>query len=365
MGLTKSNLEHAVAAGRKMAFFDLSMDSSYPFGGESLTKMDLGLDTIDLVTFETKGPVSLSYDYTNFKVKAHMPAPIWRFEEKHTISAGKTVTLDYPAAYIQAVVKANDPYKMTDSDATLGAGDCSFTITSGELTTIQFHSGATGDVLVTYITQAWKELSDNVVTEIVTTASHVGILSHNALAIQSVRAIGTTGVNCASMLVKGDTVASKEVKIDWTPAATKTSLTFFATDAILSAVVTYIKCPESGLLLNNFVEEETATLSTNTQQWDYPMLLWSYAGQIPIDGQATQFLINQGGTAGTGEGYLRWRFHPQASGDMLSGETNQATAAAATYVKGVPEEVMGQWIEVIEGTDLSSVRNVKVIVYGS
>jgi len=117
------------------------------------------------------------------------------------------------------------------------------------------------------------------------------------------------------------------------------------------------------------VEEETATLTAvgegNLQHLQYPVLMWSYAGQIPINGQTTQAIINERGTAGTAEAYMFWT---EGSGVTQFGAaiTNQATAVStATYIKGRPQDIPFLIpLEVRNAQNLSALTGVQVIMIG-
>jgi hypothetical protein len=60
----------------KYKVIELTFDSSYATGGESLTASDIGLDQIVLAQIESTDGMSFAYDYTNNKVKAFGTAPI-------------------------------------------------------------------------------------------------------------------------------------------------------------------------------------------------------------------------------------------------------------------------------------------------
>ncbi|MBU1783911.1 MAG: hypothetical protein KKG95_01025, partial [Candidatus Omnitrophica bacterium] len=209
-----------------------------------------------------------------------------------------------------------------------------------------------GLVYVTYVTQAWKEVWDNLIQgEAVTVTSNIGTLANLAVAIQSIRSTATTATNAILMLDKDDTAATLEAELDWTDGSgTTTSATFLNTDIVTAAVISYVKKPSSGFLYNNFVEEETATLDAYSgvtyQLTDYPVLMWSYAGQIPINAQTTQVIINQGGTMGSGEGYILWDQPSGLTGtttyetSYVAAATNQATAmTTGTYIKGKTSDI--------------------------
>lgn len=369
--LTVSNESASVWGTKRVKIFQLAFDSSYPAGGESLTKASRGMSALDEVIITPKDGYTFVYDTTNEKVKVFAPAPPVVYEEQHTI-ASNAITLDYPAAYIMAVSQADANLPITDPGATLTTGQCKPTaaFAAGTRSGVTFASALSGVVYVTYVTQAWKEVWDNLIqSEAVKISGNSGYLANEAIAIQSARVSSSSGVtlNALLMLDKDDTVATAELDLDWTETS-GTFLTCYANEAT-ELTVTYIKKPASGFLLDNWVEEETATL-TNTsegalQHVKFPVLLWSYAGQIPINAQTTQKIINERGTVGSGEAYIGWH---GVSGVTVPGfaVTNQATAATTcTYVKGVASDVpFTVPLEVRNAQDLSALTGVKVLMIG-
>jgi len=372
--LTVTNEVMSVWGNKRVVMFDIAFDTSYAYGGESLTKASRRMAAVDQVIVLPKGGYTFEYDETNELVKVFAPAPAIVYEEQQTMDSGtSTVTLNYPAAYIMAVAQANANLAITDTDATLATGQCKPTadFTAGARGGLTFHSAQSGLVYVTYVTQAWKEVWDNLIQgEAVTVTSNIGTLANLAVAIQSIRSTATTATNAILMLDKDDTAATLEAELDWTDGSgTTTSATFLNTDIVTAAVISYVKKPSSGFIYNNFVEEETATLTAvgegNLQHLQYPVLMWSYAGQVPINAQTTQGLVNERGTVGSGEAYMFWA---DGSGVTLSGAaiTNQGTAVTtATYVKGRSQDIPFLVpLEVRNAQDISALTGVQVIMIG-
>lgn len=78
MGLTVSLVREGVTGDLRWAAADITFDSSYPTGGESLTAADLGFTAaepyaqiIKLVAGH-KGGYTFDYDYTNHKLIAYL-----------------------------------------------------------------------------------------------------------------------------------------------------------------------------------------------------------------------------------------------------------------------------------------------------
>ena len=361
MALTISGQEFHNRGDQVCLECNVAFDNSYAYGGETFDYTLQAMEAADRVVIEPQGGYSFEYDYTNKKIKVFHAAPYMVVEEKHTI-ATNAITLDYPAAYIMSVAQANAPLHITDADATLAANQCKPTadFAAGVRGGLTFHAGLSGAVYVTYITQAWKDVWDNLVQgETVTITTHSGNLAYDACAIQSIRSsAGTTPANSVLMLDKSDTAATGEAMVDFTPATGNTQLVFATADAITAAVVSYIKCPSSGFLADRFVEAETFTASSNVNTPAYPMLLWGFAGQCPENGVATERIINIGGTQGANEAFINW-WHSDTIVDMYD-----AGSGEGTYIKGRPFELDLEPLEVRNATDLSGLSAVKVEVIG-
>lgn len=63
--------ERTVFGNKKIVVADFGFDAAYPTGGESLTKVDLGLNSIDLLLASDNAGYTFEYDYTTSKIKAN------------------------------------------------------------------------------------------------------------------------------------------------------------------------------------------------------------------------------------------------------------------------------------------------------
>lgn len=341
----------------------IAFDTSYAFGGESISDADLKMRDVLDVQFGQSGGYTFEWDKTNNKVKVFQPTPAIVYEEQQTI-ASNAITLNHPAAYIMCVAQASANVAIVDIDATLGASQCKLTsaMAAGTRTGLTFHSGLSGVVYVTYITQAWKDVWDNLVqSETVTFTGGAGRLAYQALAIQSI----STGSVALAILDKDDTVATNEVRVEMSIASALTSMNVLS--AVGSAQVTYIKKPTSGFLKDRHIAEEGASLvNSTTHALDFPCLIWGYAGMAPINTLATHRLINFGGTNGTAEGQLRFYKMGGVDGDGTRFTTVAAAAAlTGSYVKGLPHEIPGLVpLEVKNGENLAALSAVRFTAVG-
>ena len=356
--------DNTFSVGSKIGrYLELAFDSSYLFGGEALTAATMGFDTVDRVIIESQRGYHFEWDSTNEKVKVLHQGPPVVVEEQHILaggSAGNTLTLDYPPAYIMNVCSTGVNIPITTVDATVGSGECKPTAafawdTRGGLT---FHTDVTATVFVTYATQAWLDVWTNLVQdEAGTAATHVVTLANDALAIQAITGAGGTAKNAFLMVDKDDTPVTGECSVDWTDN-TSTTLTFAAADAITASVCTYVKNPGSGWLFDHWVEEESSTGASNICTPVKPIALWGYAGQLVDNGQVTEKLIEINGSQGTNEGWID--FH---SGTKI--DYNIVTTATLTYIGAHKADIPTVPIQVMNGWDLSLLTAVRITVIGT
>jgi len=73
MALTIKNKEYTVFGNKRVMFFEVDFDSSYPTGGEELKPATLGLRRFDFVDVPSKGGYVFEFDYTNNKIKVLYP----------------------------------------------------------------------------------------------------------------------------------------------------------------------------------------------------------------------------------------------------------------------------------------------------
>jgi len=371
MALTTTNKQY-FAGGVRETIFDLAFDSSYAYGGESLAPTDVGLSAVHKVHIEPKNGFNFEYDYTNQKVKVFAPAPAIIYEEKHTAVAN-TITLDYPAAWIINVCQAGQHMAWGQSVAAASLAANSFCLVSdiadGTRTQI-YTDGATDTVYVTYVTQAWLDLYNQLVQEeAVTLATGANNLANKLLAFGFCEA-ATTGI--LTPVDIADTTATGEVGIKMGYATG--ALDINAAQNGEAAVCTYLKEPTSGFLTDRFVEDEDPTKAGSdpyTQTFNLPLLMWCISGYATVTGGTTLGFIEQNATPATGEINTNWGYRgpagtgaTPAAGFVLGAKDNVAVTAGA-YLYGHPWEIPGlQQLEVKNGTDLSGLSSVKVEMIG-
>jgi hypothetical protein len=135
---------------------------------------------------------------------------------------------------------------------------------------------------------------------------------------------------------------------------------------------TYLKEPASGFLLDRKFSNETATKAgadpyTNT--FAYPILLWGYSGQFPVNGQTTKVIISYADTPATGEVVADWFSTIQrgagapANGTQFGLKDNHTGTAAGVW--GKISEIAPHPIELRAGLDISFLSSVKGLFLGA
>lgn len=226
-------------------------------------------------------------------------------------------------------------------------------------------------VYITYITQAWKDVWENLVQdESITLASGAATsLTYAPLAVMYADRTSATA-KALTLVDEDDTAASGEVAIYLNQAADNVKASH-ADENGKVALVTYIKNPGAGFLADRAFDNEGAAKAGEdpyTNTFDYPILLWGYCGQVPVNGGTTQTLLPYHGTPTAGTGVLDW-FTPGIRGaaapaaGTVFGSKSDVTATGAG-VWGTINEIVTQPLEVPNGEDLSAAGEFNVILIG-
>lgn len=228
------------------------------------------------------------------------------------------------------------------------------------------------DVFVTYCTQAWKDVWENLVQdESVTLAS--GGTSNLTYAVAAVMYADRTSTTAKALVLidEDDTAASGEIAIYFNKSTAQIKATH-ADENTKVAKITYLKKPSSGFLKDRSFWNEGATKAGSdpyTNTFDYPALLWGYSGQVPINGGTTQVLIDFAGTPAAGEAVIDW-FNPgtrgagaPATGTVIGSKSNVTATGAGIW--GTINEIQAMPLEVKNGEDLSALTAVRIILIGT
>jgi hypothetical protein len=419
-GLRSGHTVQRISRDVGMISGNITFDSSYASGGESLAGSGVldsnskytGLDNFFRPNGTTSGilqlDISLPYGYKavitgaagSEKVKLYRPAPVIVYDEVVTCTAAVGY-LRWPAAHIISVSSSTATHhKVIPGGLTPASGQVAVAqgidvttgvFTRGTRTSLTFETDPT-TAYVTYITQAWKEVTDNMKQLKMTAGAR--IYGGNALAVftpgtpdsielgevaAAVQAVlhndnGTyvAGDGC----YKGVDPATGEVAWDPTDSANvtanTTSLNVKEEDtwdtALDSLYVNYIALPSSGFLYDRWTEEMDLTPSSDIITPTRRPLLWGMCGCLP--GPTTKYadLLHTGATVGTTATNAI-----MSAGVPLTGAVTTFTAGSdhadsdhfkISGIFGDQSEIAREDIEVPNGADVSHLSAVSFRAIG-
>ena len=403
MALTLTNREPSVFGNKRIEMFNAAFDSSYASGGESVTAKNVGLRSFDRFLIEPVDGYSFQYDHTNNKIKVFAPAPLIVYEESVALTSNTTGTTKYPMAWPLYASNGNQaltmmPKGMTPVTTTIGVN--MHASTPGTRATLTALPGDTyTTITISYITQAWTEVFENLVegeTMVAGATNSAGTTftagtTPDVIAIQNLTCGIMVGLDlagtmsCPLPIIKGATAVAGEYALDFSVGST-TTVSPVGTevwDAATSTVYfNYIKLPSSGFLHDRFNEEDAHAAVSQIYTADVSgvnvlqPLLWSTPGFMPSVTFATM-------TSGTwpigGSGMVlgataQWSFTNYYMAQRLttaltvtSGSGVLVTLAVKpSFVNGVPDEIQQtKLLEVPNGTDIStSLATVKCMAIG-
>lgn len=227
-------------------------------------------------------------------------------------------------------------------------------------------------IYTTYVTQAWKDVWDNLVQEESVTLSSGGTanLSYTPIAVMYADQITATAGKLI-LIDEDDTAASGEVAI-YLGASTAQIKATHADQNAKVAKITYLKKPTSGFLANRYFKNETATKAGSdpyTNTFDYPLLLWGYSGQVPVNTGTTQVLIEYSGTPAAGEAVIDYftagarGAGAPATGFVIGCKSNVTMTGAGIWgdPRGIPGLIP---LQVKNGENLSSISSIRMLLIG-
>ena len=380
---------------------------TYPFGGIPLPAIGhFGLQkAVSVLDVLNKGSNGLHYVYdrTNHKIKAYMLAPAVVFGEVVTLTGNTTGTTKYPMAWPIYASTGNVALRLLPAGLTPVTGTISINMNSstpGARATITALAGDSySTITISYITQAWKEVFDNLVeaetmTAGATTTNGITFTAGTPDVISFIDAgaflcglmVGltlSTTVSAPKPCQKGQTTVAGEYALDWTntsPAATTMSVVTTANwnAATASIKFNYIKKPTSGFLYDRFVEEDALTSSSQVVTFSsggnisQPML-FSTPGYMPsVTVSTTSATWPIGGIGMTLGSTAQWQptlWYPRDRAVAASTFTSGTGAAASlvvkpSYIYGVPEEIPSlEPLEVPDGTIIQE-TNLDFMIWG-
>lgn len=391
MALTISNKVYTVWGNKRAVIFDMDFGSSYPSDGETLAPETVGLSLAEQVIVSGRKGYDFEYDIANQKMKTFAPAPPIVFEEVVTTTS-HVGTLQYPAAYIMYVGVANEGFKVIPGNLTPVAKTVAVSnAEDGVRPTLTFLPGDNVTTCyVTYITQAWKEVYDNLVYAKlaggVRVTGHADLtfapgtpdvidLGELAIGVQNVTWVDNGTVKKVQALYIGETAATVEATIDFSAPSGNTNLSVLQSDtwdvADDDVYITYIRKPASGFLFDRFVEENDLTpsgdvVTISSGGVESNLLLYGTCGDFP--GPTTKFanIIRSGGAVSTTATLIQaTKLNTHANIFTLGSGHEDTVHLKPSYLYGSQADIPGVVpLETRNGTDLSGLTGCKVIMIG-
>ena len=382
---------------------------TYPYGGIQMPAvgvfgMNKVIDAMNVMNGLSGGGYEYRYDKTNRKIKIFTLAPTIVFEEVVTMASNTTGTTKYPMAWPLYASNGNValgllPTGLTPVTTTLAINMHS--ATPGTRATLTARTAdAYSTVTISYITQAWKEVFDNLVeaevmTEGATTTNGITFTQGTPDVISFITPgpflcglmVGLSLAGTVSVpkpLYKGETAVAEEYALDWTDGSpVATTMEVVTTEdwnaATASIYFNYIKKPTSGFLYDRFVEEDSAACSSQiythaASKNILQSLLWSTPGFMPAETDnstaATWPIGSIGMTLGSTAQFQPTNYHLKnkavTAGTWTSGTGAHVTLTVKpSYVYGTPEEI--QVVEPLEMPDASIIQatTLDFMVWGS
>ena len=372
MALTITEVSRTVFGNKRVGIFDIAFDSSYPFGGESLTPTDLGFFSIDYLRGSAKVGYDFDYDYSNQKLKALRQGtnrPQLVTEEALTV-ATNVGTLTHVPLYIVAVhVTAGN---VTGAFNVIPTGETPLT----KQVDVNFLTGvmtflSTDIVTAASITYIPKQdvgpfiSSTLVIDEEVTAAAAKADLANQACAVQYVYD-STDGVIAALEPVGEAPSATHTAVIDIDAGSDDTNIDSHADDEGNTLKVTYLKyAPVIPTAL--CIGDGDLTLASEAYDWTKS---GGYHGLV-IPGLGTQGV---GEEVGNGNEIVTWEGPSGTAGNtvgtwnpeknyFLTNNTNAIVTLAMPFFV-IDRTLNVEAAEVAEAVDLSGLTSVRIFCFG-
>lgn len=263
--------------------------------------------------------VGAAWQYTDNKVEKFQNGTETLTQAAATCQIGASYTLTYTISswtvgtctpsmggVTGTAVGANGTY--TETFTATATTALAFTPTNTARFKIDDVTVTCNTVYVSYVTQAWREVWDNLVQdEAVTLATGTGnSLTYTPIAVMYIDQTTATAA-ALEILDQDDTEASGKVLLTF--GASSSQIKAHSAQNTKAVKVTYIKMPSSGFLKDRAAFNQTATKDgpdPYTNAFAYPVLLWSYCGFAPVNGGTTQRLLDYKDTPAAGEARIDW-----------------------------------------------------------
>lgn len=403
---------------QKRRTLEVDFDDDYALGGEAFDYRNYGIADLIAVMVEGQKGYTFEYDKTNYKLKVLAPAPPIVHEE-YVVVTDNVGYLKYPAAHINYIATGTStptpssysiPIAGGVTPATkqcavdMGYNDTTGVLTKGQRTTLTFLAAdAITHCYVSYATQAWKELTDNMeMAKVTGVGADEGLkvygnsgmatdpvvdadilrLGVDVVAVQSITWSdgGDAGTIKVPELLKdgGTPAATLEMEIDFAKTTTFAEIVCNANDMCEMVAgdiirVVYIKNPGVGGAATSFLDRRFTNaeiaVAADTITFTGTPLIYGSCGQIPCatsDDKA--YLVATADTVASNEAHWTthpWGHAPAYGAPILTEEASTDDNLSPAWINGNPSELTVVPLEVPNGDDLSDITGLRVVFIGN
>lgn len=357
MALTLSDVKTGVLGDLRYRVMDVTFDSSYPTGGESLTAADLGWDSIiELKARSTTNGYEFSYDYTNHLLKAERSTPALIVEESVTVTSNVGALANIPAYIVAVTISTTVGLHVVPSTVTPVTGQVAVNFTTGAVTFAAADNVTTA--LVTYFPRKRGTLFDTptVNESVVASASKVNLAARAAM-VQYVYD-STDGVIDVIVPSGEAPAATHQASIDINDSG-NTSIDTHADDDGNTLLVTYI--PYSYLTDPSMFLDDTDISSdfepynfTGTGNYNALVVPGLGTHLVGEEADATNRDIPFGGPSRTATNGTLAVWNPSTNTVTAAQTTNLATVSIPWILMG-PSNMGNSLNEVPAGTNLAAI----------
>jgi hypothetical protein len=364
--LSRASNREGVMGDMRYAFVDITFDSSYPTGGESLLPADLGWDSIHFVKPQNIPGYMFDYEETGQTLRAFRASPLLIVEEALTIASDVGTLRNIPAFVSGVDVTAGGTtsgFRVIPSTDTPITRQVAVNFTTG-VVTFAAADAVTAARFTYFPVSVGSIFASPTVNEAVVAAGAGVNLAARAAMVQYV--YDTTGNTLLVVVPVGEAPNAGEVAIDINNSG-NTTITTNAGINGNSLLVTYIPftaLPDPSMFVDDGdISSTFEPYNFTTTSNYYGMTVSAYGGfLVGEEGDATNRVVPIGGPLSTGANNTMVQWQPALNIYTAAQNTNLATVSNP-WIVIPPAYLTNVMREVPNATDLSTIVT-RVLIYG-